>query len=119
MHSRGNRMIKVDKLDLIARIKANKEKHIQQFEAAKVAYKKEALRQLEELKKQAEEGSVNIKLTLTSPENVADKYDQKAEMFEWEIADEVELTQDEFKDYVQDSFDFAAKAFLANSTYLH
>lgn len=110
-------MIKVKKSDLIERIQANKEQHTKDFKAAKAAYKKEALRQLEELKRKVEEGALDIRLNLVSPQDVAEKYDQKAEMFQWEVADEVELTQDEFKDYVQDDFDFARTAKFANMSY--
>ena len=39
-------------------------------------------------------------------------------MFEWEIEDEVELSQDEFKDYVQGDFDFAHNARMMNMYYL-
>ena len=118
MHQKGNREITVKKKDLIERIAANKERHIQQFEAAKIAYKKEALRQLEELRQKVENGDLDIKLNLVSPQDVSKKYDEKSEMFEWEIADEVTLTQDEFKDYVQDNFDFARSAFFSNQSYL-
>ena len=118
MRSQGNRTIKVKKSDLIERINENKESHIEEFEAAKIAYKAEALRQLEEARKKIEAGELGVSLSLVTPSNVAEQYDKKAEMFEWEIADEVELSQDEFKDYVQDDFDFARNARRMNMSYL-
>jgi len=118
MRTQGNRTIKVKKSDLIERINANKEAHVKEFEAAKIAYKAEALRQLEEARKKIETGELGVTLNLVTPSNVAGQYDKKAEMFEWEIEDEVELSQDEFKDYVQGDFDFAHNARMMNMYYL-
>ena len=43
----GNRLIKVKKQDLIDRIKENKKNHIELYKKAVVAYKEEALEQLD------------------------------------------------------------------------
>ena len=118
MRTQGNRTIKVKKRELIERINENKEAHIKEFEAAKIAYKAEALRQIEEAREKIEAGELGVVLNLVTPVNVAQEYSQKAEMFEWEIEDEVELSQDEFKDYVQDDFQFARNAKMMNMSYL-
>jgi hypothetical protein len=39
-------------------------------------------------------------------------------MFEWELESAVELTQEEFLEYVQDETDFAVSAKFSNSVYL-
>jgi len=38
-------------------------------------------------------------------------------MFNWEVADEVELSQNEFREYVQDETDFAQRAYFSNMSY--
>lgn len=113
----GSRTIKVKKADLIAKIKENKETHIKEFNKAILAYKKEALTQLIKLNTMVIDGALDVKLNLITPVNNADNYDKILEMFEWEVEDIVELDQDEFQEYVQDTTDFAVKARMSNTAY--
>ena len=83
MRHLGNRTIKVDKDDLITKIKENKETHIKEFDEAVILYKKAALHQLTQQTKRAEEGALDISLDLVTPVNNADNYDKILEMFEW------------------------------------
>lgn len=117
MRHLGNRTITVVKSDLIAKIKENKENHINEYNRAVILYKEEALRQLENLKLLVSRGELGIKLNLVTPVNNSDNYDRIIEMFEWEVKDTVDLTQNEFLEYVQDETDFAIAAKLSNSTY--
>ena len=118
MMRHGNRTITVRKDELIAKIKENKELHIQEYEKAVVAYKEEALKQLAKQTERVEEGALDAKLELVEPVNNAENYDKVVSMFEWEVNDEVELTQDEFKEYVLDENDFAERAKMSNAYYL-
>ena len=118
MRSMGNRTIKVKKSDLINTLKKNQKKHIKQFGKAVVAYKREVSKQLNKLHEKNEKGELDIRLDLVKPVNKQKNYTKIIEMFDWELDDEVELSQDEFKEYVQDEFGFAIQARLSNSTYL-
>lgn len=118
MRHHGSRKIKVEKADLIAKIKENKENHIVEYGKAVIAYKKEALRQLEIQTKKINEGGLNAKLDLITPINNADNYDKILQMFEWEVDDVVELEQNEFIEYVQDETDFAVSAKFSNMSYV-
>jgi hypothetical protein len=117
MRNYGNRKILVNKEQLIKQIKENKATHIEEYEKAVVAYKQEALKQLSKLTEKANNGYLKLDLHLITPVNNSDNYDKIIEMFEWEVADEVELTQDEFKEYVQDENDFAIRAKMSNTAY--
>jgi len=118
MRQYGNRKINVKKDELIAKIKENKENHIKEYDKAVVAYKKEAELQLMKEVARVQEGALDVKLDLITPINNADNYDKIIEMFEWEVAEVVELQQDEFKEYVQDEFDFAVTARMSNMMYV-
>lgn len=119
MRQFGNREINVKKEDLIQKIKENKENHIKEFDKAVVAYKEEAEKQLmKELARLNTDGALDIKLDLITPVNNADNYDKILQMFEWEQNEIVKLQQDEFREYVQDEFDFAITARMSNSAYL-
>ena len=118
MRAYGNRTIKVNKNKLIEQIKENKLKHVESYIKAVIAYKEEALRQINSLKVKAESGELRLTLNLVSPVNNADDYDKIIQMFEWEVEDVVELEQKEFIQYVQDETDFAINAKMLNSSYI-
>jgi uncharacterized protein YbjQ (UPF0145 family) len=113
----GTRTISVNKVKLIEKIKENKANHIKEYEKAVVAYKEEALKQLNEQIKKVEEGSLNAALNLITPINNSENYDKILQMFEWEVEDVVELEQNEFNEYVQDETEFAVQAKYSNSFY--
>lgn len=117
MRRTGSRTVKVKRSDLIEKIKENKKKHIEEYEKAVIAYKEEALKQLKKLTEKANDGKMNLKLDLITPVNVSEDYDKIVEMFEWEVEDVVELSQDEFIQFVQDESDFSVSAKLSNTAY--
>lgn len=118
MRHHGNREISVNKDELIEKIRENKEIHIQEYEKAVIAYKEEALRQLEILMGKVQEGDTKVRLELTSPIDNRENYDKVIEMFEWEVEHVVKLQQDEFREYVQDETDFAVRAKISNTAYM-
>jgi len=118
MRHYGNRKIKVEKKKLIEKIKENKKNHIEEYEKAVIAYRKEAIRQLTLLNNKIDEGELDIKLDLITPINNSDNYDSIIEMFEWEVDEIVELEQKEFIEYVQDETDFAVTAKFSNMSYV-
>lgn len=118
MRHLGSRKINVRKYDLINQIKVNKDNHIKEYEKAVVAYKTEALKQLNELLKKVEQGELKASLNLITPINNAENYDKIIAMFEWEVNPIVELEQSEFNEYVLDETDFAIMAKTSNMSYL-
>lgn len=118
MRLNGNRTLKIKKADLIIRIMQNKENHIDNYKKAVKAYKKQALKQLNDLLLEAANDRLNIRLNLTSPIDNSERYDDLIEMFEWEQDKILELSQDEFRDYVQDDTNFTREAMLTNSMYM-
>jgi len=117
MRRTGSRTIKVNKIDLITKIKENKKNHVEEYAKAVIAYKKEALRQLIDLTKKVNKGELNVKLELTTPIDNAENYDKVIEMFVWEVEEIVELEQYEFLEYVQDETEFARIAKMSNTAY--
>lgn len=117
MHRHHNRTLQINKADLIAKIEENKVKHVKEFAEAKEAYKVEALTQLENLKKKVEGGDLHISLKLVSPVDRVSEYDKVIEMFKWDVNDIIELSQDEFNEYVHDENDGAKQAKMSNSYY--
>lgn len=117
MHQKFNRTVTIKKSQLLEKIKENKLAHIKDYDEAVEAYKIEALKQLESAKTELDGGSLKIRIQLTTPVNRSDEYDKVIEMFNWEVKEEIELTQNEFNEYVHDDNDFSRSAKLANSSY--
>lgn len=120
MRHQSSRSIRVNKQELIDKIKANKAQHIKDYQEALDAFKLEADKQLVKAKETLDSGPDNyakIVLKLVVPVNKADEYDKLVTMFEWDVNDEVELSQSEFNEYVLDESTFAVNARLMNSTY--
>ena len=118
MRNNGNRQILIKKSKLIDQIKKNKEAHIKAYAKAVIAYKKEALKQLAEQTKAAKSGKLSIHLNLTSPVNLVEHYDELAEMFELEVREEIELTQQEYNEYYKDKTEVTRHALMSNQMYL-
>ena len=118
MRQNGTRTIKVVKAKLIEQIIENKEAHIIAYAKAVEAYKKEALKQLSELTERVENGALDIKLKLTTPVDNRENYDKIVGMFEWDIDSEVELTQQEYNEYILDETESARHALMSNTAYL-
>lgn len=117
MHHNHSRTLKISKAKLIEKITENKANHIKEFDEATKAYVEEAHKQLKLAKKDIDSGKLNIRLNLTVPINRVEEYDKVIEMFNWEIADEIELTQSEFNEYVHDDNDRARTAKFSNAFY--
>jgi len=117
MRHLGNRQIKVAKNDLIKKVKENKKEHVVEYKRAVIDYKIEALKQLEQLTEEVNDGSLIIQLSLITPIDNSENYDKIVQMFEWEVEDEVVLTQQEFNEYIFDETDFARSAKFSNTAY--
>lgn len=118
MRRNGSRKITVDKAELIAKIKENKAAHIIAYDKAVEAYKVVAIKQLKAQIKEVNAGSLKARLDLTTPVNNIDNYDKIIDMFKWEQNDKVELSQDEFNEYVQDETEISRHAMMSNTMYL-
>lgn len=116
-HNTDARVIRVNKAKLIAKIIENKTNHIKEYEQAMIDYRDEAKKQLEEQLKRLQDGKLDIKIDLKSPIDNRTEYDKLTQVFEWEVNDEVELSQGEFNEYVLDELPFARIAKMSNTVY--
>ena len=117
MMRNGQRTIKLEKSKLLATLKEHKEAHIVEYGDAVKAYKLEAIEQLGELLKEANDDKRQLRLDLTEPIDNTDNYDKIIAMFDWEVDDVVELTQNEFNEYVLDENSFTIMAQTSNAMY--
>lgn len=119
MRINGSREVTVNKANLIQKIKENKANHEKEYLKAVEAYKIEAEKQLKQQSEALAKGSLSIRVNLVAPSNKSEEYDKIVQLFEWDIDDNVTLSQSEFNEYVLDETSFAREAKMLNSTYVN
>lgn len=97
--------VTVKKADLLKTLELNMAKHGDEFEEAWENYRKAAIHELEQRLDAVKEGKpFKLWFNLTAPENHTDDYVRAIEMLDWEIEDEVELTQADFTQFIKDDW---------------
>lgn len=97
--------ITVNKANLLNTLRTNRDAHRAEYEAAVEIYKR---RFVEEAEKFAAEALRRVTqglpfldfVWLPVPEEHTDDYDRVIQLMEWELADEVELSEGDFRQYV-------------------
>jgi rubrerythrin len=110
--------VTVKKIDLINQLTENRERHVNTFEQVLEDYRTRAIELLEEHIDRIRQGNVErVEVFLPPPQNYEESYNTAIEMLEWEERIEVELTQREFKQYVQDEWSWKQDFTEAVTTY--
>jgi hypothetical protein len=111
------RDVKVRRSELLEKVTANRQKHIEEYDEAVAGYKAAALAAIErgvtKLRQQVtdlEAGEVlrlvAVSFDLAVPENHAKDYDQVIAMLEMSVDEELSIRSDEFACYVMDDWDW-------------
>ena len=111
------RDVKVRRLELLGKIKANREKHLEEYDEAIDGYKAAAIEEIDravaKLKNRVEElerGEVihlaGVSFKLPVPQNHVKDYDQAITMLEMRVDDELTIRADEFACYVMDDWEW-------------
>lgn len=102
--------VRVSTLDLTNELLKNKDAHVKAFNAALRGWRKETARQLRENAKRIESGEILYPANGvgTAPESHEDDYDRAVKMCQMSVDDQVELTQQEFTQYVLDQWNWSA-----------
>lgn len=115
------RQIKVSKDQLVHTLQVNMVTHETDFEIAWEAYRKAAISNVEKIldnAKRAPKGkAIQLYINLQAPENHVNDYTRAIEMCEWEISDEVDLTEGEFRQFVQDQWSWKDQFETSNKMY--
>lgn len=118
----GMNSVRVKREAILERIKENRDKHRAQFEEALEDYRKGVLKELEEWLERARRGEkVRRATVLTEPQDHTDDYNQIIDMLEMSVDDEIELTHQEFAQYVRDRWSWQGQfgtTMASNKAYL-
>lgn len=112
-------LITVDKTKLIAILKENKEKHVKIFKEAYEEYRREYIEYLREAMRLAQgPGRVSTPDDYPSePRCYVKSYDLAIQMMEWSVDETISLSEQDFRRYVKDEWEWTDDFYLSNSSY--
>jgi hypothetical protein len=107
--------ITVSKHDLVAKLQANRDEHRSMFIKAQERYRDAMIVELDRALHEARQGHpIKRAFALPVPEDHTEEFDTAIEMLQWEQADEVLLSDRDFRRFVQNRWEWAA-SFAANT----
>lgn len=141
-----NREVEVNRLELIAKLESNLEKHLFDYEEAMAGYRGMLLEKIdaafEEAKRELADKHVKIKGRISAftdadiakqpdhftlierkivemkvPKSYADEYKSAIDMSRWDVRETLELSYAEFTCFVRDQWDWKSDFDLVNATY--
>jgi hypothetical protein len=99
------RTVQVDRDEFIAEVTTNRDNHREVFEQALAGYHSRLSRELERRLHDLRKGRrIEQYIGLPEPEDHTDDYDRVLRMAEMSVSDTLELSEDEFGQYVMDQW---------------
>ena len=109
---------RMEKKDLLDKIKANKDKHRQIFLEAIEGFKKKAIEILEQKIEMLKNGKkTELYVRMPEPEDHTKDYNRVIEMISQNLLEEIELTEEEFARYVLDDWRWKDEFLSVSNTY--
>jgi hypothetical protein len=110
--------VKVKRVDLLEKVRANRAAHRELFLKAQEGYRKVVVALLDEMLAEARNGGpVRTRVRVQAPEDHTEEYDRVISMLEMSVDDEVTLQATDFDRYVRDKWAWSALANLKNASY--
>jgi hypothetical protein len=101
---------------LLKKIKENRANHRAEFLAAQTVYRQRVIEELDKRLDDARNGrTISLVFSLPTPQDYTESYDTAIAMLEWEQGDKVEISEDDFRRYVENKWEWA-RAFAANTS---
>lgn len=112
--------VTVKKVDLLEKVKQNREEHLAEYKEAKEKMVEEIRNYHEQQLLVINSGSIEFdtNYNFLEPENHEKDYDQVITMLEMSTEEVIELTNHEFAQYVMDEWGWKDAFKMINSTYL-
>jgi PP-loop superfamily ATP-utilizing enzyme len=112
--------ITVNKAVLLAAITKNREVHEADFKEANSGFKVAVeLKLREHLELLHKEGKAILSIKLEAPQEHTKDYDRVIRMLEMSVADEVTISEAQFRQYVMDDWDWKERFSTVSSSYKH
>lgn len=117
------RSVKIRKAELLTTLEHNRAKHVADYQTAIQVYRDDAIESLKKLVKKAQASKVGdeieLSVYLVVPRSYEEHYNTAIGMLKFSVDDTVELSMQEFQQYVEDKWhwknEFVASTALYNS----
>jgi len=110
--------IKVNKVDLIQILEKNRKEHRAIFEEALEGYKKAIIAELERRLVRAKKGKIiDHIINVQQPTDQTKDYDRALGMLKMSLENEVELTEQDYRSYVLDDWNWKSQFLASNAFY--
>ena len=111
-------IVKVEKAELIGILKKNRAAHRDIFDEASAEFRKEVIKLLDSRLAEARAGKrISLRIDLVQPMNQTEEYDQAILMCEMSVDDQIELSHENFRNYVLDKWHWRDQFIASNSAY--
>lgn len=101
----GMQVVRVRREEVLERMRTNRTNHRAIFEDALIGYRKRVIEELDKMIEMARRGDrIRQNVGLLEPQDHTSDYDLVIDMLEMETEDIIELTQQEFAQYVRDDW---------------
>lgn len=109
----------IKKAELLEKITTNRDNHHSIFLQAVEGFQKQAIELLEDKIESLKKGSeIDLWIRLPEPEDRTQDYDRVISMLEMNEGELIELTEQEFANYVMDDWDWKRQWVATNTAYL-
>jgi len=115
------KQVRVKKEELLSILRKNKAEHRDIFLKAQVKFREAAIEELDRMLKAAREGQPFVLeriARLIQPKDYTGEYDRAIKMLEMSVDTAVEVTAQEFQNFVQDVWNWSRDWALSNSKYV-
>ena len=111
----GDSKVTIEKNNLLEKIRTNRNKHVAEYEEAFAGFRLALIKELEDKLVDAKAGKeVSQVLEASAPHNHTEDYDCVISMLEMSVSTEITITEQQFKQYVLDKWNWQA-AFKAST----
>lgn len=114
--------VRVKTAELIHALTENKMKHKEDVVKATEGYQRSVLAAMDEVKTKIKSGKeFNLRKlhAMTPPISKVEEYDRALEMLNMSVDDVVEISETDFRCFVQDQWDWSHQALLSNTRYIN
>ncbi len=111
--------VKVKKARLLNKLHENRKAHREKFLKAQDGFRQEVVEQLDVALRDARNGKkYTTVFALPAPVDQTPEYDTAIEMLDWLVDDEIELTQQAFRQYIFDDWSWSQNWLHSNACYM-
>lgn len=114
----GKSQVTIKKIELLVAIKKNRDAHRDIFLKAQIGYRAAAIKELERMLLDARENRpIRRSIEMVEPQEHIKDYTRVISMLEMSTADEIQISEQQFSQYVLDEWGWSNQFTMSNSRY--